>query len=317
MKKIIALILCFLMILSVCSIPAFAENNIVASGKCGESEKDNVNWTLNKTGEIKISGEGTANLSLLEIMDGNNVWSIEFEEGITEINGGLSLKYSEAITRIIIPISVGKINSFLGCNTNIADNKKIAVCYKGTETEWEKINFLFEDGFDKNKCVFFWDGEIPDSFCGFDSDTEKISLNLYYDNTLWVNYFKGEHKDAKFRYTFDKSFFSSSEATGKLTENSFISLMPKRAGNTNLKVELVENGKSIAEDTIQISIKNENILETVKRLMSFQYFEFLLSSIVTAGFIGAVLSSPYDMVSEIIMRIKEYMKNKTYNYTNV
>ena len=37
MKKIIALILCFLMILSVCSIPAFAENNIVASGKCGDA----------------------------------------------------------------------------------------------------------------------------------------------------------------------------------------------------------------------------------------------------------------------------------------
>lgn len=87
--------------------------------------------------------------------------------------------------------------------------------------------------------------------------------------------------------------------------------MPKKAGNANLKVELVENGKSIAEDTIQISIKNENILETVKSLMSFQYFEFLLSSIVTAGFIGAVLSLPFDVVSEIIMRIKENIQKKS------
>lgn len=311
MKKIIALLLCFLMIISVCSIPALADNNIVAFGKCGETEKDNVNWTLNKTGEIKISGEGAVNLSLLEITDGNNVWSIEFEEGITEINGGLARKYSDATTRIIIPISVCKIDSILGCNTNIAYNKKIAVCYKGTEAEWEKINFLVKDSFDKNKCAFFWDGEIPDSFCGFDCDTEIISLNLYSDNTLWVNYYKGDYKEAKFRYIFDKSFFSSSEATDKLSENSFISLMPKRVGNTNFKVELVENGKTIAEDTIQISIKNENTLETVKNLLSFQYFEFLLSSVLATAFIGAVLSLPFDVVSEIIMRIKENIQKKS------
>ena len=311
MKKIIALLLCFLMIISVCSFSAFAENNIVASGKCGETEKGNVNWTLNKTGEIKISGEGAVNLSLIEITDENNVWSIEFEEGITEINGGLAPKNSDAITRIIIPVSVGKINSFLGCNNNIVNNKKIAVCYKGTETEWKKIDVISKDSFDKNKCVFFCDGEIPDSFCGFDCDTDNISLDLYSDNTLWVNYYKGEHNDAKFRYIFDKSFFSSSEATGKLSENSFISLIPKRAGSTNLKVELVENGKTIAEDTIQISIKNENTLEMVGNLLSFQYFEFLLSSILATTFIGAVLSLPFDVVSEIIMRIKDNIQKKS------
>ena len=73
----------------------------------------------------------------------------------------------------------------------------------------------------------------------------------------------------------------------------------------------MENGKTIAEDTIQISIKNENTLEMVGNLLSFQYFEFLLSSILATTFIGAVLSLPFDVVSEIIMRIKDNIQKKS------
>ena len=60
MKKILSIVFSLVMMLSVCTVIAFAEENtsgVLDSGYCG-ADGDNLTWTLYKDGELVISGEG-------------------------------------------------------------------------------------------------------------------------------------------------------------------------------------------------------------------------------------------------------------------
>ena len=128
-----------------CTTTCYA--TIVDSGECGV-EGDNVKWTKDDKGKVIISGNG-------EMLDFKNSgpWqahypettSVEIQSGVTSI-GENAFAFSEALTKITIPISVVKIGKDA---FNYCDNLKTAGPIGG--------------GYD---IQFGWTDSIPDNaFC--------------------------------------------------------------------------------------------------------------------------------------------------------
>ena len=58
-KRIIAMVLCIVMVIGILPMSAFA-TDIVASGYCGgEGDGTNLTWKLDSTGVLTISGSGS------------------------------------------------------------------------------------------------------------------------------------------------------------------------------------------------------------------------------------------------------------------
>ncbi|MBQ6467734.1 MAG: hypothetical protein IJJ61_07290 [Clostridia bacterium] len=167
MKKIIPLILCFLMIISVCSIPALADNNIVASGKCGETEKDNVNWTLFDSGELIISGNGKMS-NFSEQNEASwlkySIGVITIKEGITSI-GDYAFTQADGVYIIKMPKSLKSIGK-LFYSSNKPDCDKTVISYAGSESEWNKVKKATDFQSEKHIKVYF-NGTQPEPYCEF------------------------------------------------------------------------------------------------------------------------------------------------------
>ncbi|MBQ7637864.1 MAG: leucine-rich repeat protein [Clostridia bacterium] len=124
-KKLIALFLSALMLLSVYSAPAFAAE-IVESGTCNE----NLTWTLDSDGLLTISGSGELKNDFSNgspFLGKNTIKTIVINNEVTSI-GRFALCNCTSFTSVNIPDSVTSIGirAFYGCtsltNVNIPDS---------------------------------------------------------------------------------------------------------------------------------------------------------------------------------------------------
>lgn len=139
-----ALALFFCVVLCFCLVPAaFAET--IASGTCG-AHGDNLNWTLDGSGKLTISGEGamnnfpwdsesawrayTGNIKEVEIKSGvttigeraffgcSGLTDVTIPDGVTTI-GDYAFRVCSGLTSVTIPDSVTSIGNgaFFGCSS--------------------------------------------------------------------------------------------------------------------------------------------------------------------------------------------------------
>ena len=128
-KRIISLLITGIFILSIFSVTSSA-NEILYSGTIGE----NVEWTLDDSGLLKIDGVGDINDYISdEILP--LVKEIHISHGISSIYE-MGFMGGTELTVITIPSTVKHIGSsaFLGCMF-LTD-----VYYEGSEADWEKIS---------------------------------------------------------------------------------------------------------------------------------------------------------------------------------
>ena len=106
LKKITAIILCAVMMLTAMPLGAFAaeEREVVDSGFCG-AHGENLTWTFYDNGELVISGEG--DMDWYSIKYGKlppwfeyrfDIWNITVEHGVTSI-GTYAFYFAEVMLR--------------------------------------------------------------------------------------------------------------------------------------------------------------------------------------------------------------------------
>ena len=161
-KKLLSIILAFIMVLSVCPISVSAEEserNIVDSGFCG-AQGDNLTWTFYDDGELIISGEGEMAFYIISESTIKNsspflppwydyfddIKVITVEEGVTGIGYDAFADYPRNYHRVNLPKSLEYY--FLGSFTSShPDQTTLACSYAGTESEWKKVEKRSVSGF--------------------------------------------------------------------------------------------------------------------------------------------------------------------------
>ena len=164
MNKALSVLLITIILFFSFSVVSFADNSIVDSGKCGETEKDNVNWVLYKTGELVISGKGNVDWYVSNNTHTkrqpwynyfDKIWCVTVKEGITGIganafNVDCANVASIPLCRIDLPLSLTSIDT----TTVFSSNYELSypnnyhskycryICYSGDVNKWNRVNIL-------------------------------------------------------------------------------------------------------------------------------------------------------------------------------
>ncbi len=320
MKKLISIILAMIIACGCMSV-AFAQSGddrtVVFSEYCGDGENiEDASITVYDDGEAIISGNGAA-FFISSLVSQNDIWSLRVEEGITELS--IPGYYGDAeasrnITRIILPKSLKKLSGrFIdGSSEQHLSRNKAAVCYAGSSEEWNQIisEHDCDRCFSKYRSVLFFNGEIPNAFCKFDSEDDSLTPKLFIRDYAYVNYYAGGHKDAYLRYRFEKGWFETAQTHYMLSLDSRFEYYPRTKTKTVLTVELVDgNEKVLASDTINVEVQDTdwNVVANSVNLFFADFYlgiPFFMVFIMPA-LIASIVLSPVDMAVGIYKYLKE------------
>ena len=320
MKKIFSLILCFLMIFSICSIPAFAENNIVASGKCGETEKDNVNWTLYDSGELVISGNGNIDFYILDNTHEkkqpwydyyDRIWCVTIKEGITGVGANAFAVENEKLStiplcRIDLPLSLKSI-ALSAVNNNYGRYIRY-ICYAGNEGEWNKIylavyNYYYDsilgwtiDSVTRHKeqdwnnsWEMLYNGEKPKPHFELNQYEGFYYVKTNEENSIGLTKcYLGEYYNGNFEWTADNGL-TIKPVADEMGKDSGVSFIAPNKGDYNLKATLVsKDGKEVCSDSKTVHSSDASATEKfynfIKDKKIIDIVEFLPKVFITIGF---------------------------------
>ncbi len=170
LKKILSVILCAVLLFTTASVAFAAEDSrkVVDRGFCG-AQGENLTWTLYDDGELVISGEGEM------YHDSSAPWRIyekkivfiTLQEGVTSV-GSNAFNFSNPVyCKISLPQSLQYIKRDL-INDGVyhsSDRKQfIAICYAGTEEQWDKV-FGEAVRLREGHVELFFNGQEPEPFC--------------------------------------------------------------------------------------------------------------------------------------------------------
>ena len=139
-KKLLSILFVLGLLMTLPSVVSFAK--IAASGTCGATGEEEVEWELDDSGTFTVRGNGammdytsTVNIDWLNRKDLPYIKTVVIEEGVTKI-GDYAFCTCENITSVTIARSVKNIgnNVFKNC-------KELAnVYYAGTKDDWDGVN---------------------------------------------------------------------------------------------------------------------------------------------------------------------------------
>lgn len=298
MKRIISLLLCCIIAVALLPTTTFAATSgrkIITWGYCGadnvtEEEYRNVKWTWYDDGEVEITGKGdTSNLfyvvnnteaTTLRICEGINTIQFEVENG-AERN---FFNYS-GLNKICIPKSADYLSNLIIPDYTYS-NRKIIICYAGTQAEWNAL--AKEEHFSKNVCDFYFEGEEPAPYCRINCNNGVIDATVLEPINLRVDYYSGNHTICNLRYTFQESKVQLVSSSDSFCTTSLITITPKKKGETKLKVELFdyENNTVIATETVTIRATKNSEGDTTGSYITF------IKSLNLPNFLTILLSLP-------------------------
>lgn len=175
-RKVLSIFLCFVMVLAVIPMTAFADDastrTVSASGTCG-AQGDNLTWTLYDDGELVIGGEGEMDWYVVKYqndgvwVDGNinppwydyysKIKVITLEEGVTSIGNHAFAGENLGYYRVNLPKSLEYYEGdpFDPDFKLFVYGRARSICYAGTEEEWtenvtKKIYYYKDMGVDES-----------------------------------------------------------------------------------------------------------------------------------------------------------------------
>lgn len=188
-KRITALILSMIMLISVIPMSAFAAEirKTVDSGFCGVDGGNNLTWTFYDDGELVISGEGKMDWYKVDNSGRKHskyppwypyydkIDVITVEEGVTSIgNNAFTVEHlDDDDYAMYYKISLPKSLEYYEGNM-ITDNaqaripgRHLAYCYAGTQAEWSKVkrqlvSYKWDENSDVPKNVVYGYTVIPE-----------------------------------------------------------------------------------------------------------------------------------------------------------
>lgn len=286
LKKITAIILCAVMMLTAMPLGAFAaeEREVIDKGFCG-AHGENLTWTFYDNGELVISGEG--DMDWYSIKYGKlppwfeyrfDIWNITVEHGVTSI-GTYAFYFAEVddkippLCKIELPKTLYKIQNNAIDNTVYTHWHKSAVCFAGTETEWNAILWevqathrgviVYEDrkeyylwrefvSYEGTNLFRHWkvylNGEQPEPYCELGG--EEIYSPTDSESTVYrAEYYLDEHPDAKFVWSIEGDAEILGVQTDRYGNDNAVEVSSIERGNATLKLEVVDpDGTVIASD---------------------------------------------------------------------
>ena len=247
MKKHLAIILCLLMLFLVCSITAFAENSIVTSGKCGETEKDNVNWTLYDSGELVFSGCGAISAFDFESCKTTpwakylgDIWCVIVEEGVTSIgNYAFSGSDNSGVTTYCIPKSVVSIGIHSLKAFGETGRNKTSVIYAGRQEDWDKVSGRKLG----NEFIVTFDNKELTPFIKFTKN--EISVSRGVDKTIYYDSYLG-------KYNKRNPVFETSGGVEVLSSSiSHVIAVKTNLQDGTLTAKIIDSdGKTVSSDSV-------------------------------------------------------------------
>ncbi len=159
LKKILSVILSAVLLFTTVSTAFAAEETraVVDSGYCG-AQGENLTWTLTADGELVISGEGEMDWYFLSYSIESSKLSpwhsyydkidiITVEEGVSTIGHMAFYPLDSKLNdiryfRINLPKSLKSFNSKI---YNKSSSRCVAICYAGSEENWNQVEFKHYD----------------------------------------------------------------------------------------------------------------------------------------------------------------------------
>ncbi len=269
MKRIIATILCCIIALTILPLASFAatsEREVVDEGYCSaisdEESYKNVKWTLYDDGELVVTGKGDTE-NLYNIVFNTEATTLRICEGINTIkfevwnNTESSFFRYTKLNKIVIPKSADHLSK-LKIPESTYPNRKFIICYGGTEQEWKAL--AKEENFSKSVCDFYFEGQEPAPYCKIDCENGVVEAPALENKEIKVNYYCGNSDACYFRYTWQESKVKLTCMSDIYCKQSVATIMPKKKGESTLKVELIDGDteKVLASDTVTIKATKSN-----------------------------------------------------------
>ena len=315
MKKIIALMLCFLMILFVGSITAFADNfgdnKVLFEGDCGFSEVDSVYYRYYDDGIMVISGNGVVGqITIPEWF--TKMWCIQIENGITGIvNTAFKIWNMDRcrLCRIDLPLSIETVGVDILPKEELPYHK-VAICYPGSKEQWETIRFGNSSessrSFNKQNCIIYLNNNEPKPFIGFDCDSKVLNYESGESVNVYLNYYLGEYQDAIIKIEKDEKTFNGLNQVNDLRQvgNSFI--MSSSYGENcfvNATLLLPDENITLSRDSLNIIIDKPEEEELFRRMYSFLHVDLAYLIFASMTSLLETFLIPYYSIKMIINEI--------------
>ena len=315
MKKIISLILCFLMIFSVCSVPAFADDfddkKVLFEGECGFSEVDSVYYRYYDDGIMVISGNGVVGqITIPEWF--TELWCIQIESGITGISDNAFKIWDIErcrLCRINLPATLNHIgNDVLPKESQ--PFHKVAICYPGIEEQWQTIHFGDTPdpfvSFNKQNCIFYLNGEEPKPFIKFSCNSEFLKYESGESIKLYLDYYLGEYQDAVIKMEESKKSLNSFIIINDLRQVKNGFMMSSSYGEElTVKASLLSQDEKtvFSSDTVNIIIDSPSKEDIFSRIKTFLTVDSVFLTYVGTTIIFEALLSPYFLIDMIVNEI--------------
>lgn len=347
LKKITAIILCAVMMLTAMPLGAFAaeEREVIDKGFCG-AHGENLTWTFYDNGELVISGEG--DMDWYSLGYGKlppwfeyrfDIWNITVEHGVTSI-GTHAFYFAEVddkippLCKIELPKTLYKIQN------NAIDNRvythwhKSTVCFAGTETEWNAILWevqathrgviVYEDrkeyylwrefvSYEGTNLFRHWNvylnGEQPQPYCKLNGDVRFDSGDSE-SEVFRAEYYLDEHPEAKFVWTVEGDSKILNVQTDRYGINNAVTISTFERGNAVLKLEVVDpDGTVIASDYKNITSRKIAPNDSFTAVLQKIFYEI---ENVYSGIIGGGLFSSWLLILSIgasFAKIAEFLSS--------
>lgn len=287
-EQLTAIILCAAMLLSVLPMSAFAadERKVIDSGFCG-AEGENVSWTLYDDGELVISGEGK--MEWYELNSARNrklpgwfehydkIDVITVEEGVTEIGpdafsaGDKEKGYSPvSYYKLSLPKSLEYFTDF-SFDENRIPGRHLAVCYAGSEEEWNNVWGTFSAG---RYMGIYFNGEEPDAFCEL--------VETYGEIDVVTHYYTSDPEAAKIEwYTINRGEATKvGETSAKQAEATDIEIPDYKRGEVYLQAKIIDADGTVIVSSQELYIgKNPTAIDYIK-----YYFQAAVGNLQFLGF---------------------------------
>lgn len=331
-KRIISIIMCAVLLLTAIPLTAFAvgEKTVIDSGTCGMNLEDDLKWTFFNSGELVISGQG--NMDWYSPIYGklppwyeyrDRIQVVTVEEGVYSIgsfafNFGKNKEKQYPLCRINLPLSIAAIEDNIIDDTVYDSYRKFAVCYPGTEDNWNRIAWqlwatnrgvtVYEDHKDywlwrklvkygddsifKNWNIFY-NGEQPEPYC--DLGNENVTTQTDQESmTIRAEYYLDKYQNVDFVWSVEGDSQIIETRIDRYGVENVVSISGFERGNAVVKLDIVTpDGKVIASDQKTISSRKiasgdsaltafKKIFLEVDHLLSIQQanFVFLLVMII-------------------------------------
>lgn len=337
-RKVLSIFLCFVMILTVIPMTAFADNEtsrtVYASGICG-AQGDNLTWTLYDDGELVISGEGEMDNYYVDYYDKDNneekfpTWYdyyskidvITLEEGVTSIGRHAFTGDNIGYYKVNLPKSLSFYygHPFRANHNNCKQGQYCVISYAGSESDWDLL--VRQKGSSENFNDFIYQYGTRHFTVKFDSEDMQPAIDLTAigldrmnfteegeRDSIKVYYYTAGIEDAKIRWTVNGDSVSYEpridEASGLETT---IVLVAQKYGEAEIKAELVDaEGNVLDSDSVTVKViipKGMNIIEKAEYYATEAFLYMgaygLAFSFAFGLFLEALLSAPLVLINMI------------------